>query len=325
MVAMMIVWGVLVILLVGVAAVVPVRSRHTEYQRAQAAKKTTISLDNRREAALVAVMSLQRIVSNVLLLISSFAAVAAWGWGVGILVSLIVAVVHGLIAALEGVSRIAGRLYARYEVVVLGVAERYGGALKVPFVALDAVTAVTSRDELEHSIETLSKTVVTADERAALLHGLQFKEQQVYSLMVPLADMRSVKKSELLGPFVLDDLHKTGQRRFAVVDDKTSEVVGILDIRTLLQVRAGQSQTAGEAMQQSMYFIHQNESLERALALCLGAHDSLLLVVNDVADVVGVLLLDDIISKLTGRVMQQSPDHYDSPNAALRMYKKGEK
>lgn len=320
MIALTILWGCVVALLVLVMAMVPQRSRRTVYQRTQEAGKKIASLDSRREASLVAMLSLQRAVGAVLLLTSAYIAVATWGWGVGLIVSFVVAVFYGRIASLKTVVRMAARLYQRYEGPLLVFAARYGTAVKMPVVHLEPVVTISSRDELIHTLGTLSKSVITVDERAALLHGLQFHTQQVASLVIPLSDMQTIEESELLGPLVLDGLHKTGQRRF-VVCNADGAVSGILDIGAMLHVRSGVTQTAAEAMQQSMFFIHQDESLEQALGLCLGAHDSLLLVVDDAAKVVGVILLDDIVSTLTGRELRQSPDHYDSSAAALRSYK----
>lgn len=322
MIAITILWCVIVALLVVVTAMVPRRSQKTTFQRTQAQASGARSHDTDRETLLVFIVSLQRVIAALLLMVVVCVSAAAWGWWLGTLASTIVALFYGRCATRGGVRRMGQRLYDRYETSIMAVAERYGALIRHPFIALDTVTTITSRDEFEYSVKELPKAIMSPDERAVVLQGLAFRAKRVRDSVTPIDDLQTIVASEVLGPLVLDDLHKTGHARFVVIDDVSHEMKGILAIRQLLNVRVKDSLTAGDAVEPVVSYIHQDELLERALTLSIGANNSLLVVVDDAAVVVGVIALEDILGELTGRSFHQTADHYDSPRAAVRAYKK---
>ena len=52
--------------------------------------------------------------------------------------------------------------------------------------------------------------------------------------MTPRGVMNTVAKEDVIGPLLLDELHKTGHSRFPVTDGDIDHIVGILHIRSLL-------------------------------------------------------------------------------------------
>ena len=54
--------------------------------------------------------------------------------------------------------------------------------------------------------------------------------------MTPWKGVASVDNKELLGPLVLDDLHKSGHYRFPAVEKSSQDIVGVLNIRSLVDV-----------------------------------------------------------------------------------------
>ena len=58
------------------------------------------------------------------------------------------------------------------------------------------------------------------------MHSLSFDNEKVSSVMTPRNEIKTIKKSEILGPLVLDDLHKTGHSRFPVIDGDVDNSYG---------------------------------------------------------------------------------------------------
>ena len=59
---------------------------------------------------------------------------------------------------------------------------------------------------------------------------------KIDEIMTPRSMIESVPMNELLGPLVLDDLHKKGYSRFPVIDGDIDHVVGVLRIQDLLTI-----------------------------------------------------------------------------------------
>lgn len=121
--------------------------------------------------------------------------------------------------------------------------------------------------------------------------------------------IESVPMNELLGPLVLDDLHKKGYSRFPVIDGDIDHVVGMLRIQDLLTIdRKAKSHRAETVMSKDVYYIRENQTLQHALAAFLKTQHHLFIVVNEFRETVGLLSLEDVIEALLG---QKIIDEYD--------------
>ena len=153
-----------------------------------------------------------------------------------------------------------------------------------------------------------------------MANALSFKTKTVASIMTPRAVIDSVPKQELLGPLVLDDLHKTGHSRFPVIDDNLDHIVGILHIQDLLTLDGGKkTTTADKTMEARVYYIHQDQTLQQALSGFIRTHHHLFIVINEYRETVGVLTLEDVVEALLGRkIIDEFDSHQDLRQVAAR-------
>jgi CBS domain containing-hemolysin-like protein len=176
------------------------------------------------------------------------------------------------------------------------------------------VPEIASREELEQLLR--KETVLAESEKQLLLHGLTFGERRVIEIMTPRSVIDSINEKELLGPLVLDDLHKTGHSRFPVIQGDIDHVVGVLHIRDLFVLDAKQrSTTAAKAMEPRVFYIREDQSLQSALAAFLRTHHHLFVVVNEFRETVGLLSLEDVIEALLGRRIIDEFDAHDDLRA----------
>ena len=318
-----IIFVVVFALLCLVAGVRPVRSSMSQFElaRRQQAGEKAAAVTARREALLDDVISLQRAVIALLLVISVALAVTAFGWLIGILVAVVIALEYGAIARIRPMQSKAQQLYEHYETYILDFIEKF------PFVArtLRGVTSDTasdsrldSREELEHLV-TQSGALLGVDERKLILHSLKFNSRLVSEIMIPKSMIDSIDKKELLGPLVLDDLHKTGHSRFPVIDKDIDHVVGMLHIQDLLTVSAKRSETVEQTMMPRVFYIREDQTLQHALSAFLRTHHHLFVVVNEFRETVGLISLEDVIEALLGRKIVDEFDAHDDLRAvALR-------
>jgi CBS domain containing-hemolysin-like protein len=309
-------------LLLVVTGVLPRRSRTSafERQRQQASGTAAAVLDARRERLLPDILSLQRALSALLLVILVVLLVNSFGWLLGCALALVIALEYGAIAHISGLQRRSQKLYNRYEAAILRIVERAHGILRLIRTAVPATTGetqVNSREELEHII-TETRGVISADEKLILLNSLQFNSRRVSEIMTPKGMIDSVAGTEMLGPLVLSDLHKTGHSRFPVTGGDIDHVIGMLYVQDLLSLDIKQSVTAEEAMESRVFYIHQDQTLQHALAAFLRTHHLLFIVVNEYRETVGLLSLEDTIEALIGRKITDEFDAHDDLRAVAK-------
>ena len=311
------------VLLLLVAAVMPVGSKLSLFElnrRAtegdESAKKT---LD--RQKILNDVVSLQKVLVALLLAILVLLTNVTFGWLVGILIALFIVLEYGAIANTNFIKKLAKKLYEKIDNQLVDFIK------KAPFVfrLLRSVPTededgqrIDSRQELQHLVDK-SGDVLTSDQKKLIVHSLSFSEQLVSSIMTPKSMIDSIKSSEFLGPLTLDDLHKTGHSRLPVINGDIDHIIGILNLRGLLALDIKRSTTAEKAMDPKVYYIRQDQTLDRALAAFLRTHHHLFIVVNEFRETVGLLALEDVLESLLGRkIIDEFDAHDDLRAVALR-------
>ncbi len=305
---------VIVATLVAVASIRPRRSGLSsfELERREQAGNESAAAERRREVLLDDVLSVQHIIEALFLVFAVIAGVGAFGPFIGALVGLGVALFYGRMALFDPIHTIAMRLYEQIEPGLLQFVERYPQLGKIVRTASppSLTMQVSSREELEHLVSE-SGQVLTSDEKRLITSSLHFNTKKVEDIMTPRGVVETIAKSEVIGPLVLDQLHKTGHSRFPVVDGDIDHVVGVLHIKELLTVGEKDSETAEQAMEKKVYYINQDQTLDHALAAFLKTRHHLFVVVNGYRETAGVLTLEDVMEALLGREIVDEFDLHD--------------
>ncbi len=272
----------------------------------------------RRKEHLADLLSLQRVAISLILVIVAALSVAAWGWVVGVAIALIIALQYGLLARLSFVHSFAQRHYDKFEPSLVKFIENYPIITKVVRTITTPVhdAKLGSRDELLHLVAQ-SGVVLHHDEKALIAHALTFGEKTIREVMTPRSVVDTIGRTELLNPLVLDQLHKTGHSRFPVLDGDIDHVVGVLHLRDVIVVDGTKKHTSKveTAMEQKVYYIHENQTLDQALAAFLRTRHHLFIVVNEYRETVGIVSLEDVIEKLIGKKIVDEFDAHDDLRA----------
>src|SRR5690606_28322000 len=134
-----------------------------------------------------------------------------------------------------------------------------------------------SREELAHLLEV--SPIFSDEDKTVLESVLRFNDQTVADCMTKKADLVTVKPGELLGPLVLDDLHKTKHEIFPVEDK--GDIIGMLDIRDHVALKRKESVFARDVMHTGVVYIAETEPLDEALKVLMAAKQPYLIVTND--------------------------------------------
>lgn len=278
----------------------------------------------RRRDLFADIISLQRVLEALLVVVFTSLSVITFGWLLGIIIAALVALEYGALARVPLWQHQVQKLYEQYEEYVLQCVE------KVPwlFAIFRSVTPeksdirLDSRDELEHLVAE-SGTLLSNNEKKIISHSLRFEDKKVSEVMTPRSMIDSINRSELLGPLVLDDLHKTGHSRFPVVNGDIDHVVGMLYIQDLLTLDKKRSLTAERAMNPKVFYIREDHQLSQALAAFLRTQHHLFVVVNTYRETVGLVSLEDVLEALLGRKIVDEFDAHEDLRAVAERNPRG--
>ncbi|HCH34138.1 TPA: hypothetical protein DEW05_01235 [Candidatus Saccharibacteria bacterium] len=304
-------------------SIVPRRSQYSRYERARRQKQgdAEIAKDIAREDAADDVSGILRVVGALALVVFILLALTTFDWLAGALLAVTGVVFYGTLARVSPIHDAAQRLYDRYEPAVLSFVGQHHRILSffrgVPR-SSEMKTQVDSREEFVHIAEQ-SPHVLNKSEVLLIKNGLKFGERVVGSIMTPRSVMDTVKRNDLLGPLLIDELHKTGHSRFPVIDGDVDHIVGVLYIHNLLQLHDKKTHKASELMSTPVYYIKEDQTLDHALAAFLRTHHHLFVVVNEYRETVGILTLEDTIEALLGRkIVDEFDTHEDLRTVAAR-------
>ncbi|HET7673647.1 MAG TPA: CBS domain-containing protein [Candidatus Saccharimonadales bacterium] len=150
--------------------------------------------------------------------------------------------------------------------------------------------------ELLEEQEKLAGEETGADIRLSLA-GLGLNTRKVKALMVPLAKLNSVSADEKVGPVLLSELHETGRRLFPI-EDASGNVVGIVSLDDLAELKAGGK--ASDALKPQMVIINEHESLRASIYRFIESSAGLIFIENDNGELLGAIYIEDVLKQLTG-------------------------
>ena len=301
--------------LIAVTSISPRRTKLSIYELERRRRKgdTAAADELRRILLLDDIVSLRKATEALLLVLAVLSAVSAFGFFIGIAISVMTSLVYSRIAHVDWLVQMVDGYYRRIEPRLLTFVERHprlGQVLRSVNVQNEP-NILSSREELEHLIRE-SSGILSLEEKKLINNALHFHEKTVEEVMTPRGVMNTVAKEDVIGPLLLDELHKTGHSRFPVTDGDIDHIVGILHIRSLLTLDNGKKTSRVEtAMDKKIYFINQNQKLERALSAFIKTRHHMFIVVNDYRETAGILTLEDALEALLGRKILDEFDVVD--------------
>ncbi len=295
---LVILFVILAIVYVLVVAITPERTKHSLFELKHRGDEVALG----RERLIDTVLSLRVFVLALLVLLLTLSAVAAWQ-GLGVLAVLAVLLLATPLARWKRITVYAATLYAKVESRLLRAFEQQ--SLLVWFIAPRhrqlRDDRLESTEQLLHLIET-SGHVLDDEQQAIIKNGIDWHKTLVADVMTTRSDIHAVKLADVLGPLVLDDLHKTGHTRFPVIDRTLDAIAGILDITELLEVSATKSTpTAEKVMSPQALRIETSATLPDALEMLQKSRQHMLIVIDTEGKTVGILTLSDITGSLLGK------------------------
>lgn len=301
---LIVLWFVIIAGFVVLVAMRPAPGKLSRYElvRRANAGDNAAHTDLRHYQYQSSLLGLLRAGQLLLLMASVYVASLALGMGWGFVGMIGMLLFHPVIVRWAPVGRLGRELYSRLEYHTDQLAARVPWLLWLLKIEQSAAPQLQlgSREELIHGIDQAGAHL-SDSERRLLLHGLTFERRTVSEVMTPIDRLVSIDHRELLGPLVLNDLHKTGRHFFPVTNGNAGQIIGILGIDGFLTLDNKRSITAEKAMTPHVVYVRDTASLRAAIKLFLQSHQHLLVVENERGDAVGVATLHDCLGQLFGR------------------------
>lgn len=158
---------------------------------------------------------------------------------------------------------------------------------------------------------------ITKQELSIVENALQFGDKNVADVMTPKRMIKMVSTHDMIGPVLMDELHKSGHSRFPVKHDSPDHIVGTLYVRDLINARAGGF--VKDIMRKDVFFVNQEQSLTGVLDAFIKTKHHLFLVVNKFEEIVGVISVEDIIEQILGKQIVDEFDSYEDLRSVATM------
>lgn len=116
----------------------------------------------------------------------------------------------------------------------------------------------------------------------------------------------------MLGPILIDELHKTGQNHVLIRETPKGPFVGSLDFKHLDLLHTG---LASDVMNPKIYYVHEHDPLSEALHAFFVTNHPLFVVVNSQEEYLGIITIETVLKQLLGHIPGDDFDQYADPSA----------
>lgn len=304
------------LLLVSIASIRPNRSSLSEFElnRRLEAKLPGAKLNWYRRELYTELMTIRRIMVAFFLVVTSALIIAKLGWAWGLAGSFGLILTYSRLAAFRPLHGLIQSRFDYHEPGLLRWIDKHRRLIK-PLRGVgeqDSHVELGSRQELLHIVDGVEASWLSRVEKKMIHGALDFGAKRAKDYMTPRSQMEAIGVNELLGPLVLDDLHKTGHSHFPVFDGDIDRIVGVLHLHNIFTLIDKRTITVGDAMEPKVLYINENQPLDDVLSVCIKHRRHLLVVVNEREETVGVITIEDAVSQLIGRAIVDSGDDHDN-------------
>lgn len=157
-----------------------------------------------------------------------------------------------------------------------------------------------TKAELVELLGRTPKSVLSDAEREIIAAAMSFGERKVRSVMLPKAKMTFVHENDFLGPLMLDKLFKSGYLHFPVLG-ASGRITGLIHTKDLNDLKVKDTDRAVKYLDENVYYVRDDYTLEMALAAFLRTNSYFFVVVDKAENPVGLVTYEMVAEKMLGR------------------------
>ena len=157
---------------------------------------------------------------------------------------------------------------------------------------------------------------IDLDRMRAVLH---LNRYHVRDILVASKQVVAVSAQDQVSPVLVDELHKTGHEQFPVYDNKPTNIIGILPLDAIANIKHQGS--VRDYYDDHITYVHENDTLEQALRAFYETRHHLFIVVNNADEYMGIATLHDILHCLFGAIEHAQFGRYDDRSAVAARHR----
>lgn len=189
----------------------------------------------------------------------------------------------------------------------------------------DSHTGLYERDDLLELIEQQQgqeDSRFSDSELEIAKRALSFSDYTVGEIMTPKKSVKSVNVDSIVGPVLIDELHKSKQDYILVRESPKGDFIGTLAYKSFGLHSSGKVK---EYMSTDIYYVHENDNLDEALQTFFATNRPLFVVLNNAEEYIGVVTIASILRQLLGHVPGEEFEQYGDATAVVERHKKSRK
>jgi CBS domain containing-hemolysin-like protein len=186
-------------------------------------------------------------------------------------------------------------------------------------------TGLYERDDLLQLIRNQQKepdSRISHEELEIVERTLNFDTYKISNILSPRSRVKTVLADDVVGPVLIDELHKNSQDYVLVRESKKGPFVGTLAFDKLNIKSSGKVR---DSMDTTVYYLHENDTLSEALHAFFMTNYPLFVVVNSFEEYVGIVTIESILHTLLGHIPGDDFDQYSDSSAVASRHTKVEK
>ena len=137
---------------------------------------------------------------------------------------------------------------------------------------------------------------VDPDDLERALRALAMGDQDAASIVQPRSHLRLIAANEDIGPVLLHELHASRERSFLVYDGEPDNIVGSLSLADALKAKQGGR--VADIARSDVVYVSEDFTLTQVAAALTRGGQQIAVVVNRVAEVVGVITLEGLLQTI---------------------------
>jgi len=199
----------------------------------------------------------------------------------------------------------------RASIVLLSPFARLAGSIAAVFLRFFRLQPTTSpfahalnEDELRALIAASSASTLAEGKRAMLRSVLDMGATQVREVMIPRTDVTAVDIRDPL-PEILSVIRQTNYSRIPVYRESPDNIVGILNVKDLLQHLDHPEGIRLPHLLRPAHFVPDSARLEDILRRMQTMHLHMAIVVDEFGGVEGIVTLEDLLEEIVGEIRDE--------------------
>lgn len=189
----------------------------------------------------------------------------------------------------------------------------------------DELPTIYSKRELTRIIEEHRNVVgsgIDGDEVRIARGALSFGDRMIRQIMTPLSVAFMVPGALKLDTTTVNQLKTTGFSRIPVYRSAApDDISGILYLKDLIGIKMG-SRTAAQLARPKVHFVNLDDNLDDTLNAFLKTRSHLFIVINELAQVQGIVTIEDVLEEIIDREIADEFDQYDDMRKVARRIKR---